>query len=102
MYPGFLFIGDAVRRGNFVEFQTSIQRLVDFTAERPVSWILGSHIEMTNEPGVPYSYGSNNQPMERILQLDRNHLLELNEALLAMDAEPVQEIHDDFIIQPTN
>ena len=92
VYPGFLFIGDAVRRGNFAEFQTSIRRLVDFTTDRPVSWILGAHIEMTSEPGVPYSYGTNNQPMERRLQLDRSHLLELNDALLAMGGDPFREI----------
>ena len=102
VYPGFLFISDAVSQGNFVTFQASIQRLVDFTADRPLTWILGSHIEMTSGPGVPYAYGTDHQPMERILQLDRNHLLELSGALLAMRADPVQEIHDDFIIQPTN
>ena len=102
VYPGFLFISDAPSQANFVKFQASIQRLVDFTADRPVSWMLGSHIEMTNGPGVPYSYGTNNQPMERKLQLDRDHLFELNSALLAMGADPVQEIHDDFIIQPIN
>jgi hypothetical protein len=37
-----------------------------------------------------------------MLQLDRDHLLELNDSVIAMGAKPVPEIHDDFIIQPTN
>lgn len=40
--------------------------------------------------------------LERMLQLDRDHLLELNDAVIAMGADPVQEVHDDFIIQPIN
>jgi glyoxylase-like metal-dependent hydrolase (beta-lactamase superfamily II) len=102
LYPGFLVIDDAASQGNFVEYQASIQRLVDFTAGRPVNWVLGAHVEMTSTPGVAYRYGTNNQPSERMLHLDRDHLLELNDAVIAMGADPAEEIHDDFIIRPTN
>lgn len=102
LYPGFLFIGNAVSQGNFVKYQASIQRLVEFTADKPVNWVLGTHVEMTSTPSVAYRYGTNNQPTERMLHLDRDHLLELNDAVIAMGADPVQEVHDDFIIQPIN
>lgn len=93
-YPGFLFIS------SFPQYRNSIRKLVEFTATNPVRWILGNHIEMTREPGVVYPYGTTEQPDERELPLQRKHLLELDAALDAMADEPVDEIHDDFIITP--
>ena len=101
LYPGFLFISGAVSQGNFAKYRASIQRLVDFTADKPVAWVFGCHLEMKNVPGQAYPYGTNSQPLERDPQLGREHLLELNAAVQAMGASPKVEVHDDFIIQPS-
>ncbi len=101
LYPGFLFIFGAVSQDNFAKYRASIQRLVDFTADKPVQWVFGTHVEMTSTPGVAYPYGTSNQPNERDPQLLRAHLLELNAAVQAMGANPQVEVHDDFIIQPS-
>ena len=100
-YPGFLFIFGAVGGGQWPIYQASIQRLVDFTETRPVTHILGTHIEMTSTPGVAYPYGTDVQPDEHSLILTRDMLLELNAACQAMGANPQVEVHDDFIIQPS-
>ncbi|MHC5211898.1 MAG: MBL fold metallo-hydrolase [Planctomycetota bacterium] len=101
LYPGFLFIFGAISGGNFAKYQASIQRLVDFVADKPVAWVLGTHIEMTATPFVAYPYGTSFQPLERVLQLNRHHLKELNTAVQAMGGSPVQQAHADFIIQPS-
>jgi glyoxylase-like metal-dependent hydrolase (beta-lactamase superfamily II) len=100
LYPGFLFIIGAVGQGNFAVFRDSIQRMVDFTTDKPVTWVLGTHVEMTSTPGVAYPYGTDFQPLERVLELTRDHLVELLDALIAMGSTPFQDVHDDFIITP--
>lgn len=101
LYPGFLFISGAVSQGNFAKYQASIQRLVDFTASRPVKWVLGTHVEMKSTPFQSYPYGTTFQPLEHDLQLTRQHLLELNAAVQAMGSSPHVETHADFVIQPS-
>jgi glyoxylase-like metal-dependent hydrolase (beta-lactamase superfamily II) len=95
LYPGFLFIS------NFSQYQDSCQRLADFVNANNVSYVMGTHIEMTSTPGVAYPYGTNYQPEERILQLLPEHIIELNDAVQAMGNRPVVEVHDDFIISPS-
>ncbi len=94
LYPGRLYIWD------FDEYVNSIQRLVDFLADKPVCHVLGTHIEMTNTPGEDYSFGATYHPDEHPLQLDRGHLLELLEAVINMQRNPFIEVHDDFIVYP--
>ena len=43
LYPGRLYFPKA----DFATYKASIQRLVDFTADKPVNFVLGTHIEMT-------------------------------------------------------
>jgi glyoxylase-like metal-dependent hydrolase (beta-lactamase superfamily II)/streptogramin lyase len=74
-YPGRLYVADAG------EFIASNQRLVDFTRDRPVSHILGAHIEQMRTPYMDYVRGTAYQPDEHALELSRGDLLELNEAL---------------------
>ena len=57
---GFLLTGDTVLPGRlYVEdraaFLSTMDRLVEFAADRPVTHVLGCHVEMTNEarPGLP-------------------------------------------------
>lgn len=94
LYPGRLYIA------NFIDYKRSIDRLVDFLAENTVCWVLGTHIEMTNEPGVDYQFGATHHPDEHPLQLTADHLLELYDAVIAMGGTPEYEIHDSFIVFP--
>ncbi|MBC23110.1 MAG: MBL fold metallo-hydrolase [Phycisphaerae bacterium] len=94
LYPGRLYIS------NFSQYTTSIQRLVEFTTDKPTCHVLGTHIEMSNTPGDDYPFGATHHPDEHPIQLGREHLVELYEALLAMGSNPVYEVHDDFIIYP--
>jgi glyoxylase-like metal-dependent hydrolase (beta-lactamase superfamily II) len=96
LYPGRLYIPTA----QFEAYRRSIQRVVDFTRPRAVSWILGNHIEMTRTPGRDYPMHAANHPQERRLELSYASLLELDAALEAMHAGPRLEVHRDFIIYP--
>jgi len=96
LYPGRLYISD------FNLYRQSIQRMVNFTTGKPLCHVLGTHIEMTNVPQVDFPIGSTYHPNEHPLQLGREHLLELNAAIIAMSGNPHYEKHDDFIIYPLN
>lgn len=95
LYPGRLYFPS----GNLAEFRTSIQRLTNHIADKDVCWVLGTHIEMSNTAGDDYSIGSTFHPDEHPLTLDRDHLLELRDALNAQNTA-TNEVHDDFIIYP--
>ncbi len=92
VYPGYIFIPD------WAELTKSVNRLVDFSDDHPVSYILGTHIEMTTSPGV--GYGGTYQPNEHVLQLETKHLLELRDSLVELAGAPAEKVHDDFIIVP--
>ncbi|MCA9286004.1 MAG: MBL fold metallo-hydrolase [Phycisphaerales bacterium] len=94
LYPGRLYIS------SFAQYMDSIDRLVAFTADKPVCWVLGTHIEMSNTPGDDFPVGSISHPDEHPLQLTKAHLLELQAAIHAMAEAPHYEVHDDFIIFP--
>lgn len=94
LYPGRLYIS------NWSQYKASIQRLVDFTADKAVCHVMGTHIEMSKTPGDDYPIGANSHPNEHVLQLGREHLIELNNACIAMGNTPVLQVHDDFIIYP--
>ena len=94
LYPGRLYIS------NFDQYLESNARLVQFIQDRPVQWVLGTHIEMTNTDGEDFPFGATHHPDEHPLQLRRDHLLELYQGLLDMQADPQIEVHDSFIIWP--
>lgn len=93
LYPGRLYIQD------FPTYVSSIERMVDHVESQDVCWVFGTHIEMTDQPGVDFDFGADEHPNERELQLGLEHLVELRDAVVAMD-QPEQEVHDDFIIFP--
>ena len=93
-YPGRLYIKD------WDAFKLSTQRLVDFTANHKVSFILGNHIEMTNKAGIDYPIETTYQPNEHALPLKVNELRILNKSLNRLGNTPKREVHDDFIIYP--
>jgi glyoxylase-like metal-dependent hydrolase (beta-lactamase superfamily II) len=94
LYPGRLYIAD------FPAYQDSIERLVRFAEQHPVRWILGAHIEMSRQPGQEFPGGATHHPDEHALQLGHAHLLELRDALAAMQERPVRQVRDDFVIVP--
>ncbi len=92
VYPGTLFIPD------WMSFKQSINKLASFANEHPISYILGTHIEMTTTPDQDYS--GTYEPNEHALQLGVEHLWELRDSLEALGDTPIKKIHDDFIIFP--
>jgi glyoxylase-like metal-dependent hydrolase (beta-lactamase superfamily II) len=95
-YPGRLYVRDGSA------FTASIKRLVDFTSNKPVTHILGGHIENTSKPSVDYPEGTVDQPDEHVLQLTRAQLLELNAALESMQGNVTKKVMPDFTIWPMN
>ena len=114
LYPGLLFVSD------WTTYRASVARLQQFAASRPISHVLGAHIEMTSTPTVSYAYGTTYQPNEHVLELSASHLTELNDALTALGPTPPTAtrvsqcqsaprpldagcaliVHADFVIDP--
>jgi glyoxylase-like metal-dependent hydrolase (beta-lactamase superfamily II) len=95
-YPGRLYVGQA----EFPTFVASHQRLVDFTKDKPVAHILGTHIEQTSTPFIDYPRGTVYQPNEHTLELTRGVLLELNEALVNLNGKLDRVVLRDVILSP--
>lgn len=94
LYPGRLYIE------NWNDYVASIARLVDFVdAGNPVTWVLGTHIEM-KAAGGDYAFGATKHADEHALELGYDVLLELNDAVKAMGGSPTYEEHADFIVYP--
>jgi glyoxylase-like metal-dependent hydrolase (beta-lactamase superfamily II) len=94
LYPGRLYVTD------FPAYVASTRRMVEFTATRPVTHILGCHIEQSSTPYVDYKVGTQYQPREHSLELGRAHLLELMDGLDAMKGKPERVLYRDFTIWP--
>jgi hydroxyacylglutathione hydrolase len=94
LYPGRLYITD------FPAYVASTQRLVQFTENRPVTHILGCHIEQSSTPYVDYPTGTTYQPHEHSLELGRAHLLELMSGLEALRGKPARVLLHDLTIYP--
>ncbi|MGO9259806.1 MAG: MBL fold metallo-hydrolase [Bryobacteraceae bacterium] len=94
LYPGRLYISD------FPAYLASTRRLVQFTEGKPVTHILGCHIEQSSTPYVDYPIGTTYQPQEHSLELGRANLLELLAALEQMQAKPVKLALRDITIFP--
>lgn len=95
-YPGRLYVRDGEA------FTRSIRRLVDFTRDRAVSYILGTHVENTKTPSEDYPEGTVDQPNEHALELSRSQLVELDSALAKMDGKVVRTVMRDFTIWPVS
>lgn len=94
LYPGRLYISD------WPTFAASTQRMVDFTSNRIVTHVLGTHVEQTSRPFLDYPIGSIYQPDEHPLELSRAHLIELNEALREHRDRPQRLAYRDFTLWP--
>ncbi len=95
MYPGRLYVRD------FVAFQASIARLIQFTEGKPVAHILGNHIEESATPFLDYPVGTMYQPNEHELAMPRGSLLELEDALVSMHGTPKRLALRDFSVWPS-
>lgn len=102
---GFLLTGDSVYPGRlYIEdvpaFARSVDRLIEFAGRRPVTHVLGCHIEMTTEPGVDYPVRTTYQPDEPPLQLTPAHLRTIRDALTELDADRTWRAYSDFVLCP--
>ncbi len=96
LYPGRLYVA----LEQFGTYRKTIERIVEFSKPRGVSWILGNHIEMTRTAGKDYAIHAPNHPDEQRLELPYARLLELNTSLEKMSQGPQLDIHADFIFYP--
>ncbi len=106
-YSGILFTGDTVYPGrlyvfDWMAFVRSIDRLADWCAQRPVTYLIGCHIEMTTTPGVDYPAGWSYQPDEPPLQLTADHLAQIQDTLKSHDLKPDRYVLPQIIITPVS
>ncbi|MFE4994562.1 MBL fold metallo-hydrolase [Streptomyces mirabilis] len=102
-WTGFLLTGDTVYPGRlYVEdwaaFTRTVDRLIDFCAERPVTHVLGCHIEMSRQPGVDYPVRTTYQPDEPPLQMTTGQLHDVRAAIDTVGDRPGRHVFDDFVL----
>lgn len=95
-YPGRLYM----KKNDWSLYKESINRLVGFSKNNEIDYILGNHIEMSSSKGTSYPMGTTYQPKEQILPLTKEDLLALNLALMKLGNKPTRKVHDNFIIYP--
>ena len=92
VYPGRLYVED------WPAFRDTIDRLIGFAATRPVTHVLGCHIEMTAEPGVDYPIRYTYQPDEPPLELTVGDLLAISLAIDEIGDRPGRHAYPNFVI----
>lgn len=95
VYPGRLYIAD------LDAFTKSNERLIRFTEGKPVSHILGCHIEQKRLAFQDYPVGTIYQPEEHGLELPRGVLFEIRDGLERMKGTPQREFFADFTLWPS-
>src|SRR6185295_19184892 len=76
-------------------YRESALRVVDFLKTRPLSYILGGHIEL-NASGEAYRFGSHYHPNEHRLELAREDLIALPAAFESFNG--VYARHPNYIL----
>ena len=94
IYPGRLYVCD------WQAFKASVAKLQRFSQQHPVTAIMGTHIEMSNQPGKDYPSGSTWQPHEASLVLLPEELSKLHRSLLTVGDIPTRQALDKMIIFP--
>jgi hydroxyacylglutathione hydrolase len=102
-WTGFLVTGDTVLPGRlYVDdaavFLASMDRLVEFVRGRPVTHVMGGHIEMRRAPGRDFPLGARYQPGERPLQMGVDRIMVIRDAAAAIAGRRGVRAFDDFII----
>jgi hydroxyacylglutathione hydrolase len=64
--------------------------MIDFTKNKPISFVLGAHIEQTRTPYKDYPMGTMYQPDEAPLELSRGELLEIQRAVDGTPGKPTR------------
>ncbi len=95
VYPGRLYIAD------LDAFTKSNERLIHFTEGKPVSHILGNHIEEKRIAFEDYPVTTIFQPEEHVLELPRGVLYEIRDGLERMKGTPQREYFADFTLWPS-
>lgn len=89
LYPGRLYVDD------WDAFVASVDRLVTWSQEHPVSYAVGCHIEMS-AAGRDYRMGTTYHPDEPPLQLPASALTDLQAALRQVGGEPGEHEFERF------
>ncbi|HEX4093580.1 MAG TPA: MBL fold metallo-hydrolase [Trebonia sp.] len=102
-WTGFLLTGDTVCPGrlyvqDFPQFAASLDRMVALAESRPVSHVLGCHIEMTRRPRRDYPLGALYQPDEPPLEMTVAQLADVRAAAAGVAGKKGVHRFDDFII----
>ena len=92
VYPGRLHVED------WAAFTRSIDRLLGFCAERPVTHVVGCHIEMTTQPGVDYPIRTTYQPDEPPLQMTVSQLRAVRTAIDSVGDHQGWHTFPDFLL----
>lgn len=104
-YTQILFTGDTIYPGrlyvfNWTDFTHSIDRLAVWCSQRPVTYLLGCHIEMSTTPGVDYPVRCTYQPDETPLELTTEHLTQIHTTLKTHSLQPGRYVLPQMIITP--
>jgi len=104
-YTGIVFTGDTIYPGRLYVFDwpafvRSISRLAQWCEQRPVTRLLGCHVEMTTTPGVDYPVGWSYQPDEPPLELTMDDLRQIQATLNAHHFQPDRYVLPQMIITP--
>ncbi len=102
-WTGFLITGDTVYPGrlyvrDYPAFTASLDRLAGFARARPVTQVLGCHIEMTRSPGRDYPVGATYQPDEAALPMTVRQLVAVRDAARSVAGRRGTHNFGDFII----
>jgi glyoxylase-like metal-dependent hydrolase (beta-lactamase superfamily II) len=102
-WTGLLLTGDTVYPGrlyafDFPQFVASLDRMVALAESRPVSHVLGCHIEMTSRPGRDYPLGARYQPDEPPLEMTVGQLANVRAAAASVAGRQGEHRFDEFII----
>lgn len=92
VYPGRLYVQDAAA------FRATVEAMADIAASRPVSAVMGCHIEMTRTPRRDYPVGTRYQPDEPPLPMTTGQLQAVADAARAVETRPGVHVYDDFAI----
>lgn len=97
---GLVFTGDYLLPGRLLvddtaAYRASTQRVINFLGDRPVTHVLGGHVEM-NAAGELYPHGSQHHPDERRLEMTRADLLAMPAAF--DDFNGFHGRHGQFVI----
>ena len=102
-WTGFLLTGDTVLPGrlfafDFPAYLATLERLVAFAGTRPVTHVLGCHVEMTSRQGRDYPLGAGYQPDERAPEMTTAQLTAICDAASTVASRRGVHRFDDFVI----